>query len=448
MPRLEALCASLQLDGFEKSVLLITCGYTISPVVKQLLAQTSGSHAYDSDRLSVGRILQVFTMSFHEQARSTERVLMATTRLRHAPLASCAQVSKRVYFYKSARLVKKGLIRLNNDRYQSRDDLTDMLVKLDRRVLDCLVGLEDESTEVAESASLYSPSVELGDVVLPEAVRTKLLRMLTSHGQLKAYNKRVGLSKDIPQPDGLVLLLCGPSGSGKTMTANAVARQMGKKVLLVNFPVLAQSTRTAASTAQSIFREAELQGAVVFFDECESLFAKRSHGGSSEMTELLTEIERFDGVCFLATNRPQDLDEAMFRRIRCVFELPAPNHVQRLQIWRRLTRAEGIALADGVELAEIAAKFEMTGGYIRNAVLGRAVGSGPSHRCFLTSFLTCCRCLPPSSLRSAASPGIPRSRRTTLLLAVASKCAAPCWARTWTRVTAAWSLPGRSTTSS
>ena len=166
------------------------------------------------------------------------------------------------------------------------------------------------------------------------------------------------------------------------------------------------------------------------------------------MTELLTEIERFDGVCFLATNRPQDLDEAMFRRIRCVFELPAPNHVQRLQIWRRLTRAEGIALADGVELAEIAAKFEMTGGYIRNAVLGRAVGSGPSHRCFLTSFLTCCRCLPPSSLRSAASPGIPRSRRTTLLLAVASKCAAPCWARTWTRVTAAWSLPGRSTTSS
>lgn len=358
VPRLEALCASLQLDGFEKSVLLITCGYTISPVVKQLLAQTSGSHAYDSDRLSVGRILQVFTMSFHEQ------------------------VSKRVYFYKSARLVKKGLIRLNNDRYQSRDDLTDMLVKLDRRVLDCLVGLEDESTEVAESASLYSPSVELGDVVLPEAVRTKLLRMLTSHGQLKAYNKRVGLSKDIPQPDGLVLLLCGPSGSGKTMTANAVARQMGKKVLLVNFPVLAQSTRTAASTAQSIFREAELQGAVVFFDECESLFAKRSHGGSSEMTELLTEIERFDGVCFLATNRPQDLDEAMFRRIRCVFELPAPNHVQRLQIWRRLTRAEGIALADGVELAEIAAKFEMTGGYIRNAVLAAllaAISREPRH---------------------------------------------------------------------
>ena len=348
VPRLEGLCTSLQLDAFEKSVLLITCGYTISPVVKQLLAQTSGSHSYDSDRLSVGRILQVFTTSFHEQ------------------------VSRRTYFYKSARLVKKGLIRLNNDRYQARDDLTDMLVRLDRRVLDCLVGLEDESGEVAESASLYSPSVEFGEVVLPAQVSAKLLRMLSSHHAMRAYNRRVGLSKDIPQPDGLVLLLCGPSGSGKTMTANAVARKMGKKLLLVNFPVLARtggSHGSASSSVQSIFREAELANAVVFFDECESLFAKRGHGGSSEMTELLTEIERFDGIVFLATNRPQDLDEAMFRRIRCVFELPAPNHVQRLQIWKQLTAANGIALADDVDLHAIAAKYEITGGYIRNAVL-------------------------------------------------------------------------------
>ena len=105
-----------------------------------------------------------------------------------------------------------------SDRYQNRDDLTDSLVRLDRRVLDCLVGLEDESTEVAESASLYSPSVALEDVVLPEALSTKLLDMLEAHAQLRAYNKRVGLSQAIPQPDGLVLLLCGPSGAGKTTT--------------------------------------------------------------------------------------------------------------------------------------------------------------------------------------------------------------------------------------
>ena len=98
------------------------------------------------------------------------------------------------------------------------------------------------------------------------------------------------------------------------------------------------------------------------------------------MTELLTEIERFDGIIFMATNRPQDLDEAMFRRIRCVFELTSPHHAQRLQIWRRLTSAAGIVLADGVDLAEISLKYEITGGYIRNAVLAAllsAVGRAP-----------------------------------------------------------------------
>ena len=60
-----------------------------------------------------------------------------------------------------------------------------------------------------------------------------------------------------------------------------------------------------------MFREAELSDAIIFFDECESVFTKRSKGGSSELTELLTELERFEGIVLLATNRPFDLDEAM-----------------------------------------------------------------------------------------------------------------------------------------
>ncbi len=71
-----------------------------------------------------------------------------------------------------------------------------------------------------------------------------------------------------------------------------------------------------------------MSDAILFFDECESLFAQRSAGGSTELTELLTEIERHDGMIFLATNRPFDLDEAMQRRITSVFEFRAPNHIQ------------------------------------------------------------------------------------------------------------------------
>lgn len=81
---------------------------------------------------------------------------------------------------------------------------------------------------------------------------------------------------------------------------------------MVNYKALddPRNSRTETSRYQSIFREAELSNAIIFFDECESLFAERGFGGSADTTELLTELERFDGIVFLATNRPFDLDEA------------------------------------------------------------------------------------------------------------------------------------------
>ena len=358
-PRLEVLCQRLSLDEFERSVLLMACGNTISPVVRALLASsTSRPSSYDAEELTVGRVLQVLTTSFHEQ------------------------VQKRIYFYKSGALIRKGLIRLTGKTYsRGNDDLTDNRLTLDRRVLDCLVGLDRESEEVAgESANLYTPTVELDDVVLAEGVRERLLTMLAAHESLRCYSRKVGLAKAIPQPEGMVLMLCGPSGSGKTMTANAVARRLGRKVLLVNFPLL-RAEKSGGVSPQSILREAELANAVVFFDECESLFAQRGAGGSSEMTELLTEIERFEGLIFLATNRPADIDEAMYRRLTAVFEFSAPNHRQRAQIWQRLTAPAAIPLAPNVQIEAIALKYELTGGFIRNAVLAallRAVGRDPT----------------------------------------------------------------------
>jgi SpoVK/Ycf46/Vps4 family AAA+-type ATPase len=108
-------------------------------------------------------------------------------------------------------------------------------------------------------------------------------------------------------------MFSGQSGTGKTLTANAIAAKLGKKLLLVNYPNLTdpRNSRSETSRYQSIFREAELSDCVVFFDECESLFAERLAGGSSDTTELLTELERFEGIVFLATNRPYDLDEAV-----------------------------------------------------------------------------------------------------------------------------------------
>jgi len=157
------------------------------------------------------------------------------------------------------------------------------------------------------------------------------------------------------------------------LTANAIAAKLGKKLLLVNFPLLhQQSSRDSgneSSKYQSIFREAELSDAIIFFDECESLFSKRSSGGSADTTELLTELERFEGIVFLATNRPFDLDEAMYRRISEVFEFKPPNYLERLEIWKLVTSHKAVPCDPNIDWEAIALKYELTGGFIKNAVI-------------------------------------------------------------------------------
>ena len=104
-------------------------------------------------------------------------------------------------------------------------------------------------------------------------------------------------------------------------------------------------------------------------DECESLFAKRGSGGSQQLTELLTELERFEGIVFLATNRPYDLDEAMYRRISEVFDFKSPTHLERTQIWKLVTAHEAIPCEETIDWESISLQYELTGGFIKNTVV-------------------------------------------------------------------------------
>ena len=120
----------------------------------------------------------------------------------------------------------------------------------------------------------------------------------------------------------------------------------------------------SASVLQSLFREANMHDAVVFFDECEMLFAQRNRGGNAQLTALLTEIERHDGMIFLATNRPFDLDEAMHRRITATFEFRNPHWMQRGLIWKLHVARDGLCLADDIDWQDIALRYELAGGCV------------------------------------------------------------------------------------
>jgi SpoVK/Ycf46/Vps4 family AAA+-type ATPase len=146
------------------------------------------------------------------------------------------------------------------------------------------------------------------------------------------------------------------------MMANAIASKLKKKVLLINFPAL--GLNSAGFMIKLLFREARIKKAILFFDECESLFHTRDKGGSTVNT-CLSELERFEDMCILATNRAYDLDEAMFRRISLAVEFKKPDHILREHIWKTL-RPEKLGLEDDVDYKELARKYELAGGFIKN----------------------------------------------------------------------------------
>lgn len=167
------------------------------------------------------------------------------------------------------------------------------------------------------------------------------------------------------------------SRSQYVLTAHA-ADFLKKRVLLVDLQLLEGSRARPAKVfgaspnedgdIKAVFQEAELSDAVLFFDECEVIFAKRDVGGNKILNLLLCELERYNGIVFLATNKPLDLDEAMHRRITSVYEFKAPDHCQRRMIWQSYAQSS-VPLHPDIPWDSIALKYELTGGFIKNAVL-------------------------------------------------------------------------------
>lgn len=219
-------------------------------------------------------------------------------------------------------------------------DLTENKITLDRRILDWVVGLDSEINELVEGSDLYEPQVNLSQVVLPEGYIDTILSQCSAYDEFQQYKTKVGLSKSLSYGNSLVILLCGKSGTGKTMTVNAIANELKKKVLLVDFNGLINKKDSSSGDLEvdlkGLFRESKMSNAVLFFDECEIVFKNRNTGSDKILNSLLTEIERHEGIVFLATNRPYDIDEAMHRRITIVLEYREPDHLMRKKIWDTL----------------------------------------------------------------------------------------------------------------
>ena len=163
------------------------------------------------------------------------------------------------------------------------------------------------------------------------------------------------------------------------MAAEAVAGALCMRLFRIDLAgVVSKYIGETEKNLRSIFEEADRADAVLFFDEADALFGKRSdvkdahdRYANIEINYLLQRIESFEGIAILATNMRAHIDEAFLRRIHITVEFPLPREAERLGLWDRSFPPEA-PLATDIDWAFLARRFELTGGAIRNAALGAA----------------------------------------------------------------------------
>jgi len=167
------------------------------------------------------------------------------------------------------------------------------------------------------------------------------------------------------------ILIYGPPGTGKTMIAESFAAVLNKNLLKITSAVIqSQIPGQAERNIQENFKKAKENNAVLMFDECDSLLYNRNAVGmimAAEINCLLTEIERFNGIVILTTNRLSRLDPALQRRIIAKVELGLPQEKERLQIWKNLIPPK-MPIAEDIDFP-LLSKVEISGGEIKNVIL-------------------------------------------------------------------------------
>jgi hypothetical protein len=245
--------------------------------------------------------------------------------------------------------------------------------------------VQAERGRLGALAPAIEPKATWEDLVLP-AEPLGLLRQIAAHVRRRArvYGEW-GFDRTMNRGLGIAALFAGESGTGKTMAAEVLANDLGLSLHRIDLAaVVNKYIGETEKNLRRLFDAAEGSGAILFFDEADALFGKRSEVKDShdryaniEINYLLQRIESYRGLAILATNMRSALDTAFLRRLRFVVTFPFPDLVHRHQLWQRaFPRADASADRGGVPLADLdydrLSRFNLAGGHIHSIALNAA----------------------------------------------------------------------------
>jgi len=232
---------------------------------------------------------------------------------------------------------------------------------------------------LGDVAELMTTPLGWDDLVVSDQVGSLIVELLSSIRYQTQVMDRWGFGKKLASGRAVSALFSGPPGTGKTMVATLIAKELGLELFRVDLSrVVSKWVGETEKNLGRAFDEAKNSQAVLLFDEADALFAKRTDVKSSndryanlEVNYLLQRLEAFEGVVLLTTNNQTSIDDAFRRRLRFRIEFPAPDARERELLWQAMLPPE-VPVARDIDFAEVARRYEMTGGFIKNAVVRAA----------------------------------------------------------------------------
>jgi SpoVK/Ycf46/Vps4 family AAA+-type ATPase len=235
-------------------------------------------------------------------------------------------------------------------------------------------------------AEKIEPRFTWDDIVLPGPVLETLRAIAGQVRCRSAVYGRGGFGRKLVRGRGVTALFAGPSGVGKTMAAEVIAGDLDLDLYRIDLSsVVSKYIGETEKNLRLVFDAAEATGAVLFFDEADALFGKRSEVNSAhdryaniEVSYLLQRMESYSGLAILATNMKGHLDTAFLRRLRFMIDVPFPDAVHRRMIWAQAFPPE--TATEGLDLDALS-RIEVAGGNISviavNAAFLAADEGGP-----------------------------------------------------------------------
>lgn len=241
--------------------------------------------------------------------------------------------------------------------------------------------------QLGRYATLINAVFRWEDLVIDEEQETQMRRICDQVRYRNVVGEEWGFHRKTPYGRGVCALLYGSPGTGKTMAVQVIANELGLDLYRIDLSqMVSKYIGETEKNISALFRKARNLNAVLFFDEADSMFAKRSEvkdsndrNANAETAHLLQKLEDYSGLTFLATNYVNNIDDAFKRRIKFMIHFVFPAEEVRLLLWKRILPPQA-ELAEELDLEFFARNFELAGSNIKEVLTNAAYMAAAEQR--------------------------------------------------------------------